>query len=126
MDSNNWLENLKVGDKVGIKTRLSVQVGIVEKVHKKLFVVNKMNFNKRGYRTGNSFYGGILVEMTKELEDEAMRKKLFSFIRREFDDLKPRHTLEMLEKIAHIIEGTEQWTGTSLSSLLESAKYQIR
>ena len=74
--SNEWIKNLKVGDKVIITTQFKEpRIAEVEKITPKGFVkVDGMLFNENGSQRTSSWYTSRITECTEERE-EALRQK---------------------------------------------------
>lgn len=83
----NWIEHLKVGDKVIVNSRYQGRmVGSVEKINKATIKVAGVLFNKDGFQRGGGWLGATLSECTPDTEravlDEREKMRLVRYFER--------------------------------------------
>ena len=100
--SNEWIKNLKVGDKVILTAQFKEpRIAEVEEITPKGFVkVYGMLFNKNGSQRTSSWYTSHITECTEEREEELRQRAVIGNAR----DLMSRCSFLSYEQAVKIIE----------------------
>lgn len=104
-----WLEGLKVGDKVIVKSSGTAHLGdvrLVQHVTKTTIAVGTQKYRREGGHSigTNRFYGSVLQEPTTERIQAIEHKALFGVIKHDFSGHDPeKFTYDQLRRIAAIL-----------------------
>ena len=90
MTDNDWIKELKVGDKVFVGHRDYYEVSVVEKITPTGFIkVNENLYNENGYlRGGDVWTRTHLIRWSQEEEGKLRREKYIKAVLRKLTDLK--------------------------------------
>ena len=100
-----WIENLKVGDLVFVRSRLGISLKTVEKITPKGFIkVGSTLFNKDGRERGGDVWNKYFIseatpERIKEFQESRTIKRALQIMRSKSDI-----TLEQAHKIIELLD----------------------
>lgn len=98
MTNNDWIKELKIGDKVCLDRD---SIGIVAKITKTMIILtNAMRFNiNSGFSTGNNLYGSHYIEqLTPEKISAINKKRIIKFVVNfKYDSLTDEQKLQVYE-----------------------------